>query len=188
VNARGQYHRDRSADRSEAHGATRPRDAGQASCCRSHPLSEVLEYLLGRSRRCKAASRLVLPGDNPECGEPIFEHENGALSDPHASYASASEYFLMTSTAKEATAYFDMHNGLRPARVAGKDRPVPVDYHSNDTIVEPLEDFAGGGARRGKPEVAANYARLARRHRAASARARGPPVEFTRLSSLATDG
>src|SRR2546426_7048230 len=40
---------------------------------------------------------LVLPGDNPDVASLVLEHENGALSTLNASYASASEYYLLRS-------------------------------------------------------------------------------------------
>ena len=55
----------------------------------------------------------MLPGDNPDVASLILEHENGALSTLNASYASASEYYLMNIYGKDATAYYDLHNGLR---------------------------------------------------------------------------
>ena len=58
-------------------------------------------------------AQLVLPGDNPDVASLILEHENGALSTLNASYASASEYYLMNIYGKDASAYYDLHNGLR---------------------------------------------------------------------------
>jgi predicted dehydrogenase len=119
--------------------------------------ADVLEYLLGPIAAVQGRlARLVLPGDNPDVASLIFEHENGALSTLNASYASASEYYLMNIYGKEATAYFDMHNGLRLLQ-RGKDRPVPVDYQNNDTIVEQLEEFAAAVRGDGKPEVGGEY-------------------------------
>jgi predicted dehydrogenase len=119
--------------------------------------ADVLEYLLGPITAVQGRlARLVLPGDNPDVASLIFEHENGALSTLNASYASASEYYLMNIYGKEATAYFDMHNGLRLLQ-RGKDRPVPVDYQNNDTIVEQLEEFAAAVRGDGKPEVGGEY-------------------------------
>src|SRR5499427_3856264 len=75
--------------------------------------ADVLEYLMGPIRAVRGQSaRLVLPGDNPDVASLIFEHENGALSTLNASYASASEFYLMNIYGKEATACYDMHNGL----------------------------------------------------------------------------
>jgi predicted dehydrogenase len=119
--------------------------------------ADVLEYLLGPITAVQGRlARLVLPGDNPDVASLIFEHESGALSTLNASYASASEYYLMNIYGKEATAYFDMHNGLRLLK-RGKDRPVAVDYQSNDTIVEQLEEFAAAVRGDGKPEVGGEY-------------------------------
>src|SRR5262247_3088881 len=104
--------------------------------------TDVLEYLLGP---VKAASgqfaRLVLPGDNPDVASLVLEHENGALSTLNASYASASEYYLMNVYGKEASAYYDLHQGLRMLK-RGSRTPVDVPCPKNDTFVEELEEFA----------------------------------------------
>ena len=74
---------------------------------------DVLEYLIGPIKAVRGQSaQLVLPGDNPDVASLILEHENGALSTLNASYASASEYYLMNIYGKEATAYYDLHRGL----------------------------------------------------------------------------
>jgi len=120
--------------------------------------ADVLDYLLGPIGAVSGQlARLVLPGDNPDVASLIFEHENGALSTLNASYASASEYYLMNIYGKEATAYFDMHNGLRLLK-RGSDRPVSIQYETNDTIVEQLEEFAAAVRGHGKPEVGGAYA------------------------------
>ena len=75
---------------------------------------DVLEYLIGPVHAVRGQSaQLVLPGDNPDVASLILQHENGALSTLNASYASASEYYLMNIYGKDATAYYDLHNGLR---------------------------------------------------------------------------
>src|SRR5215813_12885550 len=69
---------------------------------------DVLEMLLGPVRRVSGASaQLVLPGDNPDVANLILEHECGAISNLTASYASASEYYMMNIYGKEASAYYD---------------------------------------------------------------------------------
>jgi len=119
--------------------------------------ADVLDYLLGPITAVSGQlARLVLPGDNPDVASLILEHEDGALSTLNASYASASEYYLMNIYGKEATAYYDMHNGLRLLRRGG-DRPVPVRCDGNDTIVEQLEEFAAAVRGQGKPEVGGDY-------------------------------
>ena len=76
--------------------------------------TDVLEYLLGPVKAVSGRFvRLVLPGDNPDVASLVLEHENGALSTLNASYASASEYYLMNIYGKEASAYYDLHQGLR---------------------------------------------------------------------------
>jgi predicted dehydrogenase len=119
--------------------------------------ADVLDYLLGPITAVSGQlARLVLPGDNPDVASLILEHENGALSTLNASYASASEYYLMNIYGKEATAYYDMHNGLR-LLARGSDRPVAIEYEANDTIVEQLEEFAAAVRGHGKPEVGGEY-------------------------------
>jgi predicted dehydrogenase len=119
--------------------------------------ADVFEYLLGPITAVYGQLvRLVLPGDNPDVASLVFEHENGALSTLNASYASASEYYLMNIYGKEATAYYDMHNGLR-LLTRGSDRPVSIAYEANDTIAEQLEEFAAAVRGHGKPEVGGDY-------------------------------
>jgi len=115
--------------------------------------TDVLEYLIGP---IKAVSgnfvRLVLPGDNPDVASLVLEHENGALSTLNASYASASEYYLMNIYGKEASAYYDMHGGLRVLK-RGSEQATPVPCAKNDTFVEELEEFADAVRGNGKPEM-----------------------------------
>jgi predicted dehydrogenase len=119
--------------------------------------ADVLDYLLGPIEAVSGQlARLVLPGDNPDVASLILEHESGALSTLNASYASASEYYLMNIYGKEATAYYDMHNGLRLLK-RGSDTPVAIPYASNDTIMEQLEEFADAVRGHGKPEVGGDY-------------------------------
>ena len=120
--------------------------------------TDVLEYLIGPVKAVSGQfARLVLPGDNPDVASLVLEHANGALSTLNASYASASEYYLMNIYGKEATAYYDMVGGLRLLK-RGETQPVAVPCASTDTIAEELEEFAqavrGGGA----PEVGGDYA------------------------------
>ena len=120
--------------------------------------TDVLEYLIGPVKAVSGQfARLVLPGDNPDVASLVLEHENGALSTLNASYASASEYYLMNIYGKEATAYYDMFEGLRMLK-RGEEKPVKVPFANKDTIAEELEEFAdaiqGGGA----PEVGGEYA------------------------------
>ena len=120
--------------------------------------ADVLEYLLGPIKAVSGRLvQLVLPGDNPDVASLIFEHESGALSTLNASYASASEHYLMNIYGKEATAYYDTHNGLRLLK-RGTDCPVAIACDANDTIVEQLEEFAGAVRGRGRPEVGGEYA------------------------------
>jgi predicted dehydrogenase len=115
--------------------------------------SDVLEYLLGPvSAVTGRFVRLVLPGDNPDVASLILEHENGAQSTLNASYASASEYYLMNIYGKEASAYYDLHQGLRYLR-RGSKTPTPVPAEKNDTIVEELEEFARAVRGETEPEM-----------------------------------
>ncbi len=106
--------------------------------------TDVLTYLMGPVKAVRGQfAQLVLPGDNPDVASLILEHESGALSTLNASYASASEYYLMNIYGKEATAYYDLHNGLRLLK-RGEDKPTAVPAHKNDT----LRRGAGGIRRR----------------------------------------
>ncbi len=115
--------------------------------------ADVLEYLLGPVKAVNGRfAQLVLPGDNPDVASLVLEHENGALSTLNASYASASEYYLMNIYGKEASAYYDMHQGLRLLK-RGKSGLSPVPCEKNDTFVEELEEFANAVRGQGKPEM-----------------------------------
>lgn len=75
---------------------------------------DVLEYLMGPITAVSGqAAQLVLPGDNPDVASLLLQHENGALSTVNASYASATENYVMNIYGKEASAYFDLRGGLR---------------------------------------------------------------------------
>jgi predicted dehydrogenase len=115
--------------------------------------TDVLEYLLGPVKAVSGQfARLVLPGDNPDVASLILEHEDGALSTLNASYASASEYYLMNIYGKELTAYYDLHQGLRVLKRGAKS-PTPVPAEKNDTLVEELEEFARAVRGDGEPEM-----------------------------------
>lgn len=112
--------------------------------------TDVLEYLVGPVAAVSArTAQLVLPGDNPDVASLLLEHENGALSTLNASYASASENYVMNIYGKEASAYYDLHQGLRFVK---RDVPgaAPIACAKSDAIVEELEEFAA--AARGGPE------------------------------------
>jgi len=115
--------------------------------------TDVLEYLLGPVKAVSGRlAQLVLPGDNPDVASLVLEHENGALSTLNASYASASEYYLMNIYGKEASAYYDVHQGLRMLK-RGSRTPVDVPCAKNDTFVEELEEFAAAVRGKGTPEM-----------------------------------
>jgi predicted dehydrogenase len=99
----------------------------------------------------------VLPGDNPDVASMILEHESGALSTLNASYASASEFYLMNIYGKDATVFYDQHSGMRLLKRGG-DVVTPIPYVRNDTFVEELEEFAAAARGEGTPEVGGDYA------------------------------
>jgi len=120
--------------------------------------TDVLEYLIGPVKAVSGQfARLVLPGDNPDVASLVLEHENGALSTLNASYASASEYYLMNIYGKEATAYYDVFEGLRMLK-RGEEKPVKVPCANKDTIAEELEEFADAVRGAGAPEIGGEYA------------------------------
>ena len=115
--------------------------------------TDVLEYLIGPVTAVNGRFvRLVLPGDNPDVASLVLEHENGALSTLNASYASASEYYLMNIYGKEASAYYDLHTGLRWLK-RGSTQSEAVSVGKNDPLVEELEEFARAVRGDGEPEM-----------------------------------
>jgi len=102
-------------------------------------------------------AQLVLPGDNPDVASLLLEHESGALSTVNASYASASENYVMNIYGKEASAYYDLHGGLRFVK-RGTEKAVPVPFEKNDTFVDELEEFAQAVRGNGVPETGGEYA------------------------------
>ena len=120
--------------------------------------ADVLDYLIGPIKAVSGQfTQLVLPGDNPDVASLVFEHESGALSTLNASYASASEYYLMNIYGKAATAYYDLHHGLSFLK-QGEKKPVAVPCEKNDTFVEELEEFAAAVRGGPPPEVGGDYA------------------------------
>ena len=97
-------------------------------------------------------AQLVLPGDNPDVASLVLEHESGALSTLNASYASASEYYVMNVYGKEATACYDFHQGLRVLKRNGTGF-ASVEFEKNDPIVEELEEFAAAARGAVRPEM-----------------------------------
>ena len=121
---------------------------------------DVLTYLMGPVKAVSGrAAQLVLPGDNPDVASLVLEHENGALSTVNASYASASEYYLMNIYGKEASAFYDLHTGLRWLK-RGESKPTAVTPPKIDTFVDQLEEFAAAIRGDGAPEVDGEKATL----------------------------
>jgi predicted dehydrogenase len=114
---------------------------------------DVLEYLMGPVKSVSARlAQLVLPGDNPDVANMILQHENNALSNLTASYASASEFYMMNIYGKEASAYYDLFTGLRHLKRGDKTaRAIPTE--KNDTIREELDEFAECVRTGSKPET-----------------------------------
>jgi len=115
--------------------------------------TDVLEYLMGPVVAVTGRlAQLVLPGDNPDVASVVLEHESGALSTLNASYASASEYYLLNVYGKEATAYYDLHQGLRYLK-RGEKTSTPVACDRGDAIVSELDEFADAVRGGGTPEM-----------------------------------
>ena len=115
--------------------------------------TDVFEYLLGPIDAVSArVAQLVLPGDNPDVASLLLEHANGVLATLNASYASASEYYLMNIYGKEASAYYDLHQGLRFLK-RGMSHADAVACAKNDPLVEELEEFAAAVRGEGAPEM-----------------------------------
>ena len=114
---------------------------------------DVLEYLVGPIKAVSGSlAQLVLPGDNPDVASMLIEHQNGALSTLNASYASASEYYVMNIYGKDASAYYDFHQGLRFLK-RGAERSEPVQVPKVDTFVDELEEFAAAVRGGPRPEM-----------------------------------
>jgi len=114
---------------------------------------DVLEYLVGPVKAVSGSlAQLVLPGDNPDVASLLIEHQNGALSTLNASYASASEYYVMNVYGKDASAYYDFHQGLRFLR-RGAEKSEPVQVPKIDTFVDELEEFAAAVRGGPRPEM-----------------------------------
>ena len=114
---------------------------------------DVLEYLVGPIKAVSGSlAQLVLPGDNPDVASLIIEHQNGALSTLNASYASASEYYVMNIYGKDASAYYDFHQGLRFLK-RGAEKSEPVQVPKVDTFVDELEEFAAAVRGGPRPEM-----------------------------------
>jgi predicted dehydrogenase len=114
---------------------------------------DVLEYLMGPIKSVSARlAQLVLPGDNPDVANMILQHENNALSNLTASYASASEFYMMNVYGKEASAYYDLFSGLRHLK-RGEKAARAIATEKNDTIREELEEFARCARSGGQPET-----------------------------------
>jgi predicted dehydrogenase len=103
---------------------------------------DVLEFLMGPVKSVSARlAQLVLPGDNPDVANMILQHENNALSNLTASYASASEFYMMNIYGKEASVYYDLFSGLRHLK-RGEKTARAIATEKNDTIREELDEFA----------------------------------------------
>ncbi len=120
--------------------------------------TDVLEMLLGPVKRVAGMStRLALPGENPDVANAMLQHDNEAISILSACYASASEYYMMNLYGREATAYYDLHTGLRLQK-RHSDEVKPVACEKNDTIAEELAEFADCVRNGGEPEVGGDKA------------------------------
>ena len=116
--------------------------------------TDVLEYLMGPVTAVSARSaRLVLPGDNPDVASLVLEHESGALSTLNASYASASEHYMVNIYGKEASAHYDLHAGLRHLRRGDAAGAHAVPCERNDPLVEQMHEFAAAVCGEREPEM-----------------------------------
>ncbi|MEK9832889.1 MAG: Gfo/Idh/MocA family oxidoreductase, partial [Rhodospirillaceae bacterium] len=114
---------------------------------------DVLTMLLGPIETVSGmAAQLVLPGDNPDVGSLMMQHENGAVSTLSTSYASASEYYVMNIYGKKMSAYYNLFDGLRSLNHGDTDQ-TPVAVEKNDAIAEQLIEWADAVAGGVEPEV-----------------------------------
>jgi predicted dehydrogenase len=87
----------------------------------------------------------------------ILEHESGALSNLTASYASASEFYMMNVYGKEASAYYDLFSGLRHLK-RGETAARAIPMQTNDTLREELEEFVQCVRTGARPETDGDWA------------------------------
>jgi|TARA_B110000196_G_scaffold84626_1_gene73115 predicted dehydrogenase len=114
---------------------------------------DVLMMLLGPIKYVSGmASQLVLPGDNPDVGTLLMQHENGAISSLSTSYASASEYYLFNIYGKKMSAYYNLFDGLRALKQGDKNQ-MSVENIEVDTILEQLTEWANASQNTGLVEV-----------------------------------
>ena len=114
---------------------------------------DVLMMLLGPIKSVSGmAAQLVLPGDNPDVGTLMMQHENGAISSLSTSYASASEYYLMNIYGKKMSAYYNLFDGLRALK-QGESGHTPVAVEKVDTLAEELIEWADAAQGGTAPEV-----------------------------------
>jgi predicted dehydrogenase len=114
---------------------------------------DVLEMLMGPVKRVSGMwAHLVLPVEIPDVANLMLEHDCGAISNITASYASASEFYMLNIYGKEASAYYDLFSGLRHLR-RGETKPHPVLTPNNDTIREELDEFVDCVRRGARPEI-----------------------------------
>ena len=114
---------------------------------------DVLTMLLGPVETVSGmAAQLVLPGDNPDVGSLMMQHENGAVSTLSTSYASASEYYVMNIYGKKMSAYYNLFDGLRALNQGDTDQ-TPVAVEKNDAIAEQLIEWADAISGGVEPEV-----------------------------------
>jgi predicted dehydrogenase len=115
--------------------------------------TDVLEYLMGPVKAVSGRFvQLVLPGDNPDVASLLLEHESGAQSTLNASYASAGEYYLMNIYGKDATAYYDLHQGLRLFSKSSN-KVEAIQTPKNDAIMDELDEFAAAVRGEAEPEM-----------------------------------
>ncbi|MDH3580720.1 MAG: Gfo/Idh/MocA family oxidoreductase [Hyphomicrobiales bacterium] len=114
---------------------------------------DVLMMLLGPVKTVSGmASQLVLPGDNPDVGTLLMNHENGAVSSLSTSYASASEYYLMNVYGKRMSFYYNLFDGLRCLK-QGESVPSALTVEETDTLAEELIEWADAARGVGMTEV-----------------------------------
>ena len=114
---------------------------------------DVLTMLLGPVKTVSGmAAQLVLPGDNPDVGSLMMQHENGAVSTLSTSYASASEYYVMNIYGKKMSAYYNLFDGLRCLHQGDTDQQ-PVAVEKKDAIAEQLVEWADAVEGEAEPEV-----------------------------------
>ena len=137
---RGEHQRDRLGKVDLSSCATRPRMPGGVMLQIGIHTSTCSTYLIGPVHQYAQSAQLVLARRRSRCREPDPAAQGGALSTLNASYASASEYYLMDGVYGKdmTTLQICTTAAAAQARESRQDHGTVPD---NDTLIKELENL-----------------------------------------------